>query len=305
MKRPARLLKRLLQRIPYVKEIYEENLLFQKNCAFYPGHYYSVIVSVDEVRKRQNDIWCHAGEDGVAGIDLKAGDQLSLLGALGAYYGELPFRADRQEGLRYHFRNDYFSFTDGILLYSMIRHFRPKKIIEIGSGFSSALMLDTNELFCQREIDLRFIEPHPERLYSLMKKEDERPASVMERDVQSIPLHFFESLNRGDFLFIDSSHVVKTGSDVNYILFEILPKLKPGVFVHFHDIFYPFEYPKNWVLEGRNWNEDYFLRAFLMYNRQFEIRLFASYLHLFHGHAFSALPLCTENAGSSLWLEKK
>ncbi|MCZ8539210.1 hypothetical protein [Psychrobacillus psychrodurans] len=90
----------------------------------------------------------------------------------------------------------------------------------------------------------------------------------------------------GDILFIDSYHVSKIGSDVNYIIFEILPKLKPGVRIHFHDIFYPFEYPEKWIFEGRFWNRAYLLRAFLQYNQDFIIDLWNNYLILEHKEIF-------------------
>jgi hypothetical protein len=129
--------------------------------------------------------------------------------------------------------------------------------------------------------------------------------TLIEKKVQDLNLEIFEKLNCGDFLFVDSSHVVKTGSDVNYILFEILPRLKSGVLIHFHDIFYPFEYPKDWVFNGWNWNEDYFLRAFLMYNTEFEIKLFSHYLHKHYSDVFKNMPLCYNNYGGNLWIMKK
>jgi hypothetical protein len=134
---------------------------------------------------------------------------------------------------------------------------------------------------------------------------DKKSTSIIQSDVQLITLDNFEKLQAGDILFIDSTHVVKTGSDVNYILFEILPLLRSGVFIHFHDVFFPFEYPKEWVYEGRNWNEDYFLRAFLMYNNKFEIRLFCEYIHRHHKVAFKDMPLTYKNTGGNLWLEKR
>ena len=115
----------------------------------------------------------------------------------------------------------------------------------------------------------------------------------------------FEKLNAGDILFVDSTDVSKTGSDVNYIMFEIIPILKSGVLIHFHDVFCPFEYPKEWVFQGRNWNEDYILKAFLMYNDRFEIKLFSEYLHKHHGDVFEAMPLFYKNHGGNLWIEKK
>jgi hypothetical protein len=117
----------------------------------------------------------------------------------------------------------------------------------------------------------------------------------------------FDQLNENDILFIDSTHVSKTNSDVNKILFEILPRLKRGVLIHFHDIFYPFEYPKEWVLQwnGFGWNEDYILKAFLMYNNQFKIVMFNTFLEHFHKEWFKEnMPLCLENEGGSIWLQK-
>ena len=166
-------------------------------------------------------------------------------------------------------------------------------------------MLDTNELFLNNGINLTFIDPDVTRLYSLIRETDKNSTTIIEKDVQQIPLDIFKKLEPGNILFIDSTHVTKTGSDVNYILFEILPLLKSGVFIHFHDIFYPFEYPKDWIFGGVNWNEDYILRAFLMYNNKFEIKLFAHYLHIHHKNLFKEMPLCYKNTGGNLWIEKK
>jgi hypothetical protein len=187
----------------------------------------------------------------------------------------------------------------------MINYFKPTRIIEIGSGFSSAVMLDTNQLFFNNQIDLTFIDPYPERLYSLMIEYDKKQTTVIETDVQLIPVDVFRKLKAGDILFVDSTHVTKTGSDVNYILFEILPILESGVLIHFHDVFYPFEYPKEWVYKGFNWNEDYILKAFLMYNDKFEIILFSEYLHKHHKDSFKDLPLSYKNTGGNLWIQKK
>ena len=178
-------------------------------------------------------------------------------------------------------------------------------IIEIGSGFSSALMMDVNDIFFNSEIALNFIEPYPTRLKSLMSFRENKNAVLIQENAQDVDLNIFKKLQKNDILFIDSSHIVKTGSDVNYILFEILPILNEGVLIHFHDIFYPFEYPKKWVVNGRNWNESYFLKAFLMYNNNFEIILFSDYMHKFHKESFKKMPLTYENTGGNLWLVKK
>jgi hypothetical protein len=299
------LLKSFLNQLPYVRSLHHQTENFHKN-SFYPaGHYYSPIASVDAIRERQNEIWKEVVVDkGIKGINLNVSGQLELLGDFHMYYDEMPFAAEKKEGLRYRFENSFYSYTDGIMLYSMIRHFRPKRIVEIGSGHSSALMMDTNELFFDNRISLAFVEPYPERLYSLMSEKDKGAATVLEKPVQDVDPAHFSALEQGDILFIDSSHVAKCGSDVNYIFFEIFPLLQKGVLIHFHDIFYPFEYPKAWVFNGWGWNEDYFLKAFLMYNEQFTIRLFSHYLHLHHKEAFAGMPLTYRNTGGNFWMEK-
>ncbi len=137
-----------------------------------------------------------------------------------------------------------------------------------------------------------------------MKENDDKHFQIQTSQIQDIDSDFFKSLNQNDILFIDSTHVSKTGSDVNYVIFNILPILKKGVLIHFHDIFYPFEYPKQWVYEGRNWNENYLLRAFLMNNNDYKILLFSDYLHKIHKEAFKHMPLCYNNTGGSIWIQK-
>lgn len=278
---------------------------YKKNSLFPAGHFYSPVISVEEIKKRQDVIWDAAKQPTIPGIDLNTESQLQRIEEFSKYYAEIPFAAKKNEATRYYFENPFFSYTDAIFLYSMMRQYKPKKIIEIGSGFSSAVMLDVNTIFFNNEIDLTFIEPYPDRLNQLLTTKDKKTTNLVEKNVQNVSLDIFEQLNAGDILFVDSSHVVKTGSDVNYIIFEILPKLKPGVIIHFHDIFYPFEYPKEWVFTKRNWNEDYFLKAFLMYNTNFSILLFSHYLHLHHPEVFSKIPLCYKNKGGNLWLLKK
>lgn len=290
--------------MPYIKALQQENFELKKNSCWFPGHFYSPIISIEDIKKRQSEIWKNIEMDGIEGIDLQTNQQKELVESFTQYYKDLPFSAGNNNKTRYQFENDYYSFTDGIVLYSMIRHFKPRLIIEIGSGFSSAVMLDTNELFFDNKIDLTFIEPSPERLKALLTEKDKKQDLIIQSDVQTVSLDEFKKLQAGDILFVDSTHVIKTGSDVNYILFEILPVLRSGVLIHFHDMFYPFEYPKSWVFEGRNWNEDYFLKAFLMYNKHFKIRLFCHYLHEHHKEVFSNIPLCYKNTGGNLWLEK-
>ncbi len=185
----------------------------------------------------------------------------------------------------------------------MIRYLGPKKIIEIGSGYSSAATLDTNELFFNNSISFTIIEPYPERLMSLLKEGDLEKAQFIQKNLQEVKLDKFRELQSNDILFIDSTHVSKINSDVNYILFRILPALRSGVFIHFHDIFHPFEYPKHWLEEGRAWNEAYLVRAFLQYNSKFKIMFFHNFLTAFHKeYLFGQMP--GFGGGVNLWLRK-
>jgi predicted O-methyltransferase YrrM len=268
-----------------------------------PGHFYSPIPSLDEIREREAEIFAEPPAT-LPGIDLNAEAQLALLTELAGFYGEMPFPRTNADGTRYWFDNWAYSYADAIFLYSMMRHLRPRRLIEIGSGFSSAAMLDTSDRFLDGQVEFTFIDPDPSTLRALLKPVDE--VEIIGARLQDVPVERFDELAAGDILFIDSTHVSKTGSDVNRILFEILPRLKSGVHVHFHDVFYPFEYPKEWVYEGRAWNEDYILRAFLSYNSEFEIALFGTWLARFHRDRLEAeMPLVLENPGGSLWIRRK
>ena len=165
-------------------------------------------------------------------------------------------------------------------------------------------MLDTSERYLDWSPRITMIEPYPEQVQELVHPGDLDRVALLSDPVQQVPLSVFAALEAGDVLFIDSTHVSRVGSDVNYEIFEILPALQPGVFVHFHDIFYPFEYPLSWVEEGRGWNEAYVLRAFLEFNDDFEIVLFNDFLAVRAADKIAReMPLWTR--GGSLWLRKR
>ncbi len=269
---------------------------------FPAGHFYSPINSKAELKKRESEIWA-TPQRTIKGIDLNEEEQLELLSRFRDYYKDLPFDDKPKEGLRYYYDNGVYSYSDAIFLFCMIRHNNPKRIIEVGSGFSSSVMLDTNNLFYDNSIKCTFIEPYPDRLNKLLKANEQ--IDLIQKPVQEVDISLFEELEEGDILFIDSTHVSKTGSDVNFLLFEVLPVLKKGVKIHFHDIFYPFEYPKDWVLnKKRNWNEDYILRAYLTNSTKFKIIAFSSFLGQFHKDWIAEhMPLCLKNRGGNIWLE--
>lgn len=270
---------------------------------FPPGHFYSPIPSLHNVKRNESRIF-HIPRF-IPSIDLNEAEQIRFLDEYKQYYYDMPFKPEKEEGVRYFFENKYYSYSDGIFLYSMIRHIKPKNIIEIGSGFSSCLILDTNELHFENNIRCTFIEPFPDRLLSLIKTSDIERIKLIKKDIQNVDVETFGALSENDILLIDSTHISKVASDVNYIIFEILPALNKGVFIHFHDIFFPFEYPKEWIIGGRSWNEAYLLRAFLQYNNSFKIIFFNSYLaHFFKTKIEEEYPLCMKNTGGSIWIKK-
>lgn len=299
------MLSSLARKLPGISEIIKERDALRRGSGFVPpGHFYSPIPSFDEVERESARLFGHVPRT-IPGIDLREDEQLALLESFVSFYDEQPFSATKTGEHRYHFENPAYSYSDAIFLYCMIRHLRPKRIIEIGSGYSSCVMLDTNELFFGNAIETTFIEPYPQLLDSLMTKDDKRRARVLPHRLQDVDAREFASLGPNDILFVDSTHVSKIGSDVNRIFCDILPALASGVHVHVHDVFYPFEYPKQWLLDGRAWNELYLLRAFLEYNDRFRIVLMNTFLGHFHEDFFrERMPLCLKNGGGSIWLRK-
>lgn len=166
-------------------------------------------------------------------------------------------------------------------------------------------MLDTVERFLAHRPEITLVEPYPGRLLSLLRSGDEDQVRIINKKVQQVPSELFSSLESGDLVFIDSSHVVKCGSDLQHFLFDILPVLPSGIFVHFHDVLYPFEYPPAWLKQGRYWNESYFLRAFLSYNSEWNIYFFNDYVaSLFGDFLKDKMPLCLKSPGSSLYIQR-
>ena len=270
-----------------------------------PGHFYSPIPSLADVDSDAERLFGDPPR-ALPGIELAEDRQLELLESFIDFHSELPFTPERTEGLRYFYDNSAYSYSDAILLHCMIRHARPARIVEVGSGYSSCMILDTNDLHFGGAIETTFIEPYPELLESLIGDDDRDTVRIIPERLQDVSLDEFTRLEAGDILFIDSTHVSKIGSDVNQVMFEILPRLAPGVFVHVHDIFHPFEYPRYWIEEGRAWNEIYLLRAFLQFNEAFEIVLLNTFMEHFHEDFFAEhLPLCLENRGGSIWLRRR
>jgi hypothetical protein len=299
------LLKKVALLVPPIKRLKDELDSMREGYRYVPpGHFYSPIPSIEEVKGNESILWGALPKE-IDGVNLNTEEQLQYFEDFVKFYKEMPFTSQKHVKLRYYFENLSYSYSDAICLYSMIRKLKPQRVIEVGSGFSSCVMMDTNELFFNDKMKITFCDPYPELLLSLMKNQDKTKYNIIPRKVQEVDLSVFAELNENDILFIDSTHVSKIGSDVNKIFFHILPNLRKGVFIHFHDIFYPFEYPREWVFEGRAWNEVYILRAFLQFNNCFKIVFFNTYLEHFYKNSFEkGMPLCMKNTGGSIWLEK-
>jgi hypothetical protein len=273
------------------------------NMSFPPGHFYSPVVDVNDpfARRAVNERLSAPAPAVVVVPDRNA--MKAMLRGLAVHHTLFPFHRHPENANRFYFDNPFFGCHDASIYFSMLLEFRPRRVIEAGSGFSSRLLLDVSERFFNSEIDITLIDPTPGALTDL--KPTAR-TTLLNQPLQGTPLALFDRLEHNDILFIDSSHVCKTGSDVNYYLFDVLPRLKPGVLVHIHDIFWPFEYLPEWVLtEKRSWNEAYVLRAFLQYNDAFEILYWNNLVfHHLSADLNECMPLCMENEGGSLWLRK-
>ncbi len=277
----------------------EFELSFASREAYPAGNFFSALPSGQERATYERDAAC----DSIAGIDLRVDAQTALAQEFATYFSDCPLARKTDASKRYHADNLAFPFSDAFILYCCIRRFNPHRIVEIGSGFSSAACLDSLDSLGRNDTQCWFVDPCPQMLRSLLREEDARH-EVLPTPVQEVDLSLFDSLEANDILFIDSTHVSKINSDVNWEIFEILPRLKPGVLIHVHDIYWPFDYPQEWIREGRAWTEAYLLRAFLQFNHDFQIVYFNSYLHpKVRETVFTPLGVdIGANDGGSLWL---
>jgi hypothetical protein len=284
-----------------------EEYQLRKSCPHLfvpPGHFYSPIVDPQHINERAALIF--SPHRLLAGIALRETAQISHLSRIAKHYRKLPFSDQKQPETRYYYENPSFSYGDAIVLACTILEYRPKCLIEVGSGYSSVVALDVIERELGWNTTCAFIDPYPQLLESLIRPGDREKIEIYPQFVQDVDLGLYDRLGCNDILFIDSTHVVKTGSDVLHHLTNVLPRLEPGVLIHFHDIFYPFEYPRQWVIdENRSWNELYYLQAFLTNNRDYEIVFFNDYMAKRHPSLVrTELPLFVKNSGCSLWLRK-
>lgn len=270
-----------------------------------PGHYYSTIPSLEELQAEQDHIFSTEYRP-IPGVQIPEKRMLDYLDLFSSSYADFPFTDQKTNGLRFYMENGVYAWGEAVILYSLMRHLKPRRIIEVGSGFSSALILDVNERFLNSSVQCTFIDPYPDRLMKLLLLGDAERVTIIPKRLQDVDIDIFQSLEANDIVFFDSTHISKCDSDVNHIIFDVLPRLNSGVFIHFHDVFYPFEYPKRWLIEvGAAWNENYLLRAFLQYNNAFEIEFFNDYVNRFCNSSVHQAFDDTRWLGSSLWIRKK
>ena len=251
-----------------------------------------------------DEVWQSRFDDA---FNLSTAQQLDLLLQIARFAPEMessPQDSEKAIADRYDWSNPAYNPIDASIYHSMIRHFQPGHIIEVGCGYSTLVALNALELNGSGRITC--IEPFPPEF---LGAQIHRLAALHTIPAQNAPLEIFDALEPGDFLFVDSTHVSRIGSDVNFLVLKVLPRLKPGVIIHFHDIFLPFEYPREWVIDKIFWNEQYLLLAFLMFNPEFEV-LFASHASAakHQKEIREALAFLLEKnwrGASSLWLRRR
>ena len=276
-----------------------------------PVHFYSPVPDLEDLERR--DVWSR--RSALAGIDFRPEVQVAYLLDLGSRFGrECGWSADTSgDPSTFYSENTSFSFGCAAAAHCIIRDRKPKRVVEIGSGMSSIVIsaaLKLNESDGAQPANHTIVDPYPSpRLDTLLGA----PANVIADRVEVLDITLFEHLDRGDILFIDSGHTVRIGGDVNFLVLDVLPRLRPGVIVHFHDIGLPYEYPKAYLTNPSFrvlWTESYLLQAFLACNRDFEVLLAMAYLTHDHHESFEkAFPLYDParhaSTSGSFWMARR
>jgi hypothetical protein len=258
----------------------------EQGCLPMPVHYYSPVPDIPDLRAR--GIW--ARRVPMTGIDMREQDQLKLLRDLGRAFGaECGWPHSRTaDETAFYTDNTSFSYGCAAATHAILRRFRPRRVIEVGSGFSSrviAAAVRMNEEETGQRAAYTVVDPHPDPVLRRLTGIGE----VVRHRVELREVDWFRELEAGDVLFVDSGHTVRTGSDVNFLILEVLPVLAPGVLVHFHDIPLPYEYAEVYYTNPRFrmfWTEAYLLQAFLCHNSAYQILLAMNMLMRDYGSAF-------------------
>lgn len=232
-----------------------------------PRHYYSPLPDRDRLAAGPwGGPW--GGPGAARGVDLRIPEALNLLTELRPWFDEFPTRVHG-----FALDNGAYGSVDAEALYAMLRKGKPARVVELGSGASSHVIWAAQLANAAdgSGFEHRIFDPYPFQANPLGAVDGPRISAVPAEDVDGSEI---TALGRGDVLFVDTTHTVKTGGDVTRIVLDLLPQLRPGVLVHFHDIFLPYDYPRAWVLDERRlWAEQYLLQAFLAFNAAFEVVL--------------------------------
>jgi predicted O-methyltransferase YrrM len=240
-----------------------------------PNHFYWPI---PDLRTLEKQVWRMRN----CAFELNIESQAQFAREVGRKYSE-ELRFPQQaitDSARYHRNNGFFEIVDADVAYCMVRERKPHRIVEIGGGFSTRVIAAaaTANSAEGQPCELTTIESHPD---AILRRGFPGMSCLIAKRVQDVPVELFASLESGDILFIDSSHLVTVGGDVVHEFFEILPRLANGVIVHLHDIFYPSDYPRDAVLNFQwFWSEQYLLEALLTSNSGFEVLWASSAMHL-------------------------
>lgn len=278
-------------------------------------HFYSPVPDIYELETR--DIWNKKSE--LAGIDLQVEKQINLVDELSKKYGsecQWPLHPGHDPSQFFLHMENPFAYTDAAFLHCLIRNNKPGMIIEIGSGgsskvISSAMRKNHSE---DPEVHREYVVIDPYMSDLISEKKLWGVTRAIKEKMELTDIHLYEQLGSGDILFIDGSHAVRIGGDVNFAILDVLPRLNPGVLVHFHDIPLPYEYPKIYYTGNPKfrvfWTESYLLQAFLSQNNQFEVILALNYLHVNHQkmllEKFSNYdPGIHYYTGSGFWIRRK
>jgi hypothetical protein len=273
-------------------------------------HFYSPVPDIDDLRRRA--VWKQ--KSSLSGIDFNIDGQRALLKEIGLRFSsECAWGVTSERPSDFVLDNQTFSYGCAASTHSMIRHFRPARVIEIGSGMSSRVIsraLDMNRDEDGRSAEYIIVDPYPG---DVVRRRDLSVSRLLVQRVELLDPDFFDGFGENDILFIDSGHAVRIGSDVNFLFFEVLPRLSPGVIVHVHDIGLPYEYPETYCVSEelrQFWTEQYLLQAFLYGQKDFEVMLAMNFIMTDHKELFNeAFPLydarTSPNNSGSFWLRRK
>jgi Methyltransferase domain len=266
---------------------------------FPPGHFYSPIVDPSEARKYVRTV--NGGEMDIPGVKIPLSRMRVFWDAAIPFVETTAVDGEGGSG-----PERGCAYGDAVMIRAMVGRYRPARAIEVGPGVSSACVLEAARDAGIADFSLTCIDREPEGVRSVLGTADGERVRILGTPVQEVPIELFGALGPGDLLLIDSTHVLKTGSDVCDELFRILPSLAKGVIVHFRDCRYPFEYPEEWIFDdNRSWNEAYAVRAFLMYNSDFEILFWNSLFAIgFKDRIAATVPAFLGDPGGGLWIER-